>query len=334
MITYRGRENKPAAVFIHGLGMDADIWVNPSASRVLGGRFPVGTLLSKRPTVEDFGLCTRPPGKAARGFSTGRGPDTLNTLFGDLGARGYTVITWSQKRPAGPIDSILPELREAVRVARTMTRSGIILIGHSRGGLVARKYLANSDKSVRALITISTPHIGSSVAKIAAYLSPLVSVIDPLFPGGDKGTLSFAVKRIFGFLKSRALKELLPGSKFLRSMKDRAPDWIHYISVGGTNPTLFSLYRWRWFSVREGDCYRWFLRPVELFSIPDIFEKVIPENFYPEEMKKGAGDGLVSAKSSRIPWGNEHYNFDLNHAEVLFDEGVRNTLLKAIERID
>lgn len=330
---YKGREDKPAVVFIHGLGMDADIWVNPSASGVLGGRFPVGTLLSKRPSVEDFGLCTETPGKAVPRFSTGRKPDTLQTLFGDLRGKGHTVITWTQKRPAGPIDSIVPELKEIVRIAGTMTRSGIILIGHSRGGLVARKYLAKSDKSVRALITISTPHNGSSVAKIAAYLSPLVSIIDPLFSGGDKGTLSFTLKRIIGFLKSRALKELLPGSKFLRSMKDKAFDWIYYISVGGTNPTLFSLYRWRWYSVKEGDSNRWFLRPVELFSIPDIFGKVIPENLYPEEMKKGIGDGLVSAESSRIPWSNEHYNFDLNHAELLFDEGVRNTLLKGIERI-
>lgn len=64
-----------------------------------------------------------------------------------------------------------------------------------------------------------------------------------------------------------------------------------------------------------------------------MLEKLIPENLYPEEMKKGRGDGLVSAGSSKIPWCHEHYNFDLNHAEILFNNGVRDVLGKIIERL-
>ena len=48
-------------------------------------------------------------------------------------------------------------------------------------------------------------------------------------------------------------------------------------------------------------------------------------------MKKGRGDGLVSAESSEIPWAQEHHNFELNHAQILFDEGVRGLLAKIIE---
>ena len=59
---------------------------------------------------------------------------------------------------------------------------------------------------------------------------------------------------------------------------------------------------------------------------------MIPENLYPEEIKKGKGDGLVSAESSKIPWSNEHYNFPLNHAEILFDKSIRDKLVEAIER--
>jgi len=291
-VLYKGGNDKPAVVFIHGLGMDSDIWVNPSQSRILGGMFPLRILLNKRLPEEQ--------------------PDNLQTLFDDLRLKGYTVITWSQKRPAGPIDFAVSELSEIVKIANKMTKAGVILIGHSRGGLIGRKYLLRKDRSIKALITISTPHKGSSVARAANYLSPVVSILNPLFPIGDKGTRSFAIKRIFEFLSSRALKELLPESRFLKSIKDGPLDWVHYVSVGGTNPTLFNLYN---------------------FSFPDIFEKVIPENLYPKEMKKGRGDGLVSAESSKIPWSNEHYDFELNHAEILFAEGVRGTLLKAIERL-
>ncbi len=291
-VLYKGSDDKPAVIFIHGLGMDKDIWINPSNSRILGGMFPLKILLSER--------------------ISGDQTEGIQTLFDDLRFRDYSVITWSQRRPAGPIDSVVLELAEMVKIARQMTKAGVILIGHSRGGLAGRKYLLREDMSIRGLITISTPHKGSNVAKIAKYFTPLVSMLNPFIPVGEKGTLSFAMKRIVEFLKSRALKELLPESRFIKSLKDVPLEWVHYTSVGGTNPTLFCIYN---------------------VSFPDVFEKIIPENLYPEDIKKGKGDGLVSAESSKIPWCNEHYNFELNHAEILFDEGVRGMLLKAIDRV-
>ena len=311
-VAHRGSPDKPAVIFIHGLGMDKDIWVNPSKSRILGGMFPLTSLLIKRPLLKDSEYGKDASIKTISGSSTNEQMEALKTLFDDLQLKKYTTITWSQERPSGPIDSVVTELKEVVRVAKKMTKEGIVLIGHSRGGLIGRKYLLRKDKSIKALITISTPHKGSSVAKIAGYLSPLVSVINPFFHGGDKGSFSFSIKRILNFLKSRALKELLPESHFFKSLKDGPCDGVYYVSVGGTDPTLFSLYN---------------------FSIPDIFEKVIPKNLYPEEIKKGKGDGLVSAESSKIPWGSEHYNFPLNHAQILFDKGVRDKIIKVIERV-
>jgi len=290
VISHRGSEDKPAVVFIHGLGMNKDIWINPLNSRILGGQFPLKVLLGKM-------------------FP---GEQVPQTLYDDLRRKDYSVITWSQKRPAGPIDAVIPELDEVVMKAEEMTNAGIILIGHSRGGLIGRKYLSEKKGLIKGLITISTPHKGSSIAGIAKYLSPLVSMLDALIPDGDKGTLSFSIKRIFEFLRSRSLKELLPGSNFFRSLKDGPAEGINYASIGGTNPTLFTFRN---------------------MSFPDAFEKVIPGNLYPEEMKKGKGDGLVSAESSAIPWGEEHYNFNRNHVEILFDESARGMLVRIIDRI-
>lgn len=328
----RGSDDKPAIVFIHGLGMDKNIWVSPSKARILGGRLPLTTLLSKRPSVKDFGLNKEVPKKAPT-FSTGEQPDVIGTLFNDLYQKNYSVLTWSQKRPAGPIDSAVSELEEVIKVAHEQTKAGIILIGHSRGGLIGRKYLLRKKRSIRSLITISSPHNGSSIARTACYLKPLASLVSPFFKNADKGTLSSSVKHVLDFLKSKALKELLPESSFLKSLKDEPLNWIYYISIGGTDPTLFSLYRWQWDSVKEDKHFRWFLRPEELFSVPEIFYKIIPDKLYPEEIKKGKGDGLVSAESSRIPWCNEHYNFPFNHAKILFDKDVRDLLVKKIERI-
>jgi pimeloyl-ACP methyl ester carboxylesterase len=292
IVSHQGHSDNPAVVFIHGLGMDKNIWIKPSAARVLGGLFPLSSLLSKRTSENPTGH--------------------IQTVFDDLRAKGYSVITWSQKQPAGTINSVTKELHEIVSVAHEMTKSGIILIGHSRGGLIARKYLMRQDRAIKGLITIAAPHKGSSVARISRYLSPLTAMLNPFVPKGQEGTVSFAIRRIFEFLKSRALKELLPESSFFKSFDDRPLDWVYYASLGGTNPTLFSIYN---------------------VSFPDIFEKVMPENIYPEEMKKGKGDGLVSGESSEIPWAQEHHNFELNHAQILFDEGVRELLAKLMERM-
>jgi len=330
----KGSVEKPAVIFIHGLGMDKDIWINPSKSRILGGRLPLNIFLREKPPVRDFGVSRNKPKAETPDLSTGVQPKCTETLYNDLKFKKYPVITWSQKRPSGPIDSVVSELEEIIKLAKELTKAGIILIGHSRGGLIGRKYLLQrKEVSVKSLITISTPHQGSSVARLVRYVKPLASFISPLFGGAHKGTFSYSMKHVLDFLKSRALKELLPKSSFLKSLRDGPLEWIHYVSLGGTRPTLFSLYRWRWNSVSEGKSLRWFLRPEELFSIPEIFRKVIPDKFYPDEIVEGKGDGLVSAESSKIPWSHYHYNFSLNHAQMLFDKAVRELVVKSIEKM-
>jgi pimeloyl-ACP methyl ester carboxylesterase len=333
ILSYKKSKNNPAVIFIHGLGMDRHIWADPSISRIVGDAFSITKILCKKPSVRDLGLSNDIPDEDFSRFSVGEKPASLKTLFQDLRAKDISVITWSQKRPAGPIDAVVSELSEVVMFAHSMTKAGIILVGHSRGGLIGRKYLLKGDKSVRGLITISTPHNGSSIAKLARYVTPLITMINPLVPDKEKGTVSFAVKKVFEFLRSGILKELLPESKFLKSIKDGPLARVKYVSAGGTKPTLFTFYRWSYEANKDGEHQRWFLKPHEIFSIPDILEKVIPENLYPDELKKGKGDGLVSLDSSRIPWSNEHYSFNLNHAEILFDENVRNTLIKSIENM-
>ncbi len=288
----KGDHDKPAVVFIHGLGMDKNIWADPAKSRILGGMFPLRILLNK--------------------ISFNETQENVRTLFHDLQSRGYPVITWSQKRPAGPMDFAVSELNEIVEFAGGITKKGIILIGHSRGGLIARKYLVTNTKVMRGLYTISTPHHGSSIAKIGEYLSPLGSMLAPLIPSGKIGLLAGAIKRTADFLRSGAFLELLPGSDFFRTLKDRPLNDLSYASFGGTSPTLFDLYN---------------------LSFPDVFEKIIPANFYPEELKKGRGDGLVSTESSRLPWTHEHQNAHCNHAEILFEEGIRAGLVKIIETV-
>lgn len=323
----RGDADKPAVVFIHGLGMDKGIWESPDKSRILGGKFPLHFLVSRKPEPEIRKTDTH-RGITKRLFF-GTPPHHLTTLFHDFRERGYTVIAWSQQRPAAGIAVAVSELKEVVNMHRKYCRSGIILIGHSRGGLVARNYLQYEAKGIRAIITLATPHKGSKMALWVNHVAPLITLIDSLISDSEKGTFTYAVKRVFDFLKSTAVRELLPDSPFFKSCDEGPLNGIYYLSFGGSNPELFSVYRRITERTHVGNREGWMVRAQTVLSIPGAFENFIPERLFPDEMKKGKGDGLVSVESSRIPWADEHHTLDVNHAGILFDEKVRRKVLDA-----
>lgn len=330
---HKGSPDKPAVIFIHGLGMDKRIWAFPEDARIVGGSFPLSLLLSEKPEPVDYGLCKRKPKVKHNKFSAGAAKGGWNTSFDDLRVLGHTVITWSQKRPAGAIAAAVSELKEIIGAHREYTGRGIVLIGHSRGGLIARKYMECEYKSVKGLITLATPHYGSSMARWADYMSPLAAMLSSLIKDSDKKTISSVIKRILNFIRGKALKELLPDSEFFRSLSGFDYGKIHALSFGGTNPNLLSVYRWRLKKLSELGKVKWLLEPEIIFSVPEIFEKIIPEKFYPEELKYGHGDGLIRAESSVLPGGAEHHNFNVNHAAILFDTRVREKVIEAMGKI-
>jgi len=327
-----GDRDRPAAVFIHGLGMDKRIWESPDEARVLGGKFPVNLFVGKEPKPgmrEEDGQR-----EISRGLFLGEPLTNLTTLFHSLRGQGCTVITWSEQRPSAEIDSAVSELKDIVAMAGDCGKAGVVLIGHSRGGLVARKYLAGGDKRIRCLVTLATPHKGSRMARWVEYITPLTSLIHNFLPDSEKGTATYAAKKIFDFLRSKAVKELLPDSRFFRSLgDDTASRGVYCLSVGGNNPTLFSVYRRVIERIRDGEEERFIAKSLRVFSVPDILEKVIPARLFPDEMKQGKGDGFVSTESSRLPWSDEHYDFDVNHAGILFDGRVSQVVVDALNHL-
>ena len=332
--SYSGNDRKPAVILIHGLGMDRWIWEDPSRSRILGGSLPISFLLTRTPSKKDCGYSEKKPLSLLRGLTTGSSPRSLRTIFHELRGKDFPVITWSQKRPVGPLEVAVAELSEVVPIAKKLSRNGIILIGHSRGGLIARKYLMDNGSMIKGLFTLSAPHSGSSIARLTEYVSPLVSAISPFFrKSSHTSKLRTAAKRVIEFLSSKGVKELLPDSKLFRDLLDQKQQGVFCMTIGGTSPSLFCLYRWKWEIAEDNSRRRWFLSPEKIFSIPDILEKIMPEAFIPDEIRQGLGDGLVTAESSRISWCGNHHTFPCNHAEILFDRRVRNAVMNAVRSI-
>ncbi len=284
-VFHKGKKNKPLAIFIHGMGMNLKVWSEPSAARILGGKYPLRVLLDS--TYTEF-----------------------ETTFDDLKRLGFHLLSWTQSRPVGPIQIAVNELKELITQYKKYSTSGIILICHSRGGLIARKYLEQNTAPARGLITLVTPHHGTSMAKWAVYMSPITLTLDHLLKGFSKKEVDSAFQKVIGFLNSSGLRELLPDSNFFSNLKDKKQEGAVHISIGGTNPDL--------------------LKAISI-SLPKLMSVVIPEKIIPAEMKEGYGDGLVSAVSSVLPYADEHVNFPVNHASVLIDNEVRKYILKSME---
>jgi len=282
----KGDKDKPLCVFIHGLGMDADFWTDPARARVLGGRYPLSALLGE--DVE------------------------MRTSYQDFEGLGFSVLTWSQSRPAGPIAAAVRELGQILLKYPEQAHQGVLFICHSRGGLVARKYLEAGADTTRAVLTVSTPHGGTSLARWAAFISPLATAVTRLLKNFDKREADTAFRKILRFLGSSGLKELLPGSDFYKRLRDEKAKGAKYISIGGTDPDLF--------------------RALAL-PLPQLLASAVPEKMFPEEMRDGRGDGLVSVASSVLPYADEHFNFPLNHASIIFHRGVRDLIIAAVQSV-
>jgi pimeloyl-ACP methyl ester carboxylesterase len=265
---HEGRPDRPAFVFVHGLGMSKHIWTAPTEARIMGGLFPLGVLL------RDYG--------------------ELRTLYHDLRDMG-----------------LVKELMYVTGLAGEMNRAGLVFVCHSRGGLILRQALPGME-NVKAVVTLSTPHLGTGMARWAAYLSPLASSLNQLLPDAEKGRVRTSLKRSLDFMESRAVKDLLPGSDFLLSLRGSPPEGCYCLSAGGTDPRMFKL---------GGS-----------LQLPETLEKLIPGKMLPEEMQGGKGDGLVSARSARLPYADEHLEFHVNHPEMIVDPEVRRAILRRLRK--
>lgn len=317
-----GERNKPAIVFIHGLGMDKTIWTSPCESRIGGGLFSLGLLIRKKPEgIVLYDSVDVEP----QTLTTGIQQQWLRTSFHDLEEDGYPVITWSQKRPSGPLSIVVEELDCIIKFASVMTDKGIIIVAHSRGGLIARKYLESRfSNRISGLITISTPHRGSTMAEWVNHLSLIGSILSPFSSYFPEGKISKAIKRISELFKSEAINELLPDSPLIKSLKP-LDKRVKHICIAGTGPRLFSIYRWKLYKEEKA----FYLNPEELFSFPESIIPFLPARIVPEEWKPGRGDGLVSVESACPE--EQCFQLGVNHAAILMDNRARDYIRNLIK---
>lgn len=306
-----GQPGKPAVILVHGLGMNRYFWGAPERCRVFGGVVSLSRFL------------TEPPGPDEEGrVSFGVPASSVLGLADQLSGLGFTVVSWSQREPYGPISPAVAELEElVVMVEGKFSQPRLYLVGHSRGGLIARKYLSGSHTSrVAGLVTICSPHRGSGMARFVRWLKPLGIVLEKIVPAESRGKIAEVSKRLADFFTSTAVEELLPESELIRSLSGPLPERIRALSMGGTDPNFFCLY------LRAGLSAPW-----KSFAYADLIAGVVPRNHLPPELQDGIGDGMVTAESARLERAS-HYDLHENHLAMAFCDRARNLVVDFLQQ--
>ena len=331
---------KPWVICLHGLGMSEKSWTDPCSEALIDGQLSFDFVLTD---------LDHPPSAKTRQISLYRrfflstplrqAVRPPESFWQFLGKEGWGLIVWSQTRPAGSISFALQELQ--VILEQLPPREPVVLLAHSRGGLIARKYLQerlSGWQKVKALILLGTPHQGSQIAAWARALGKgsLASFMGNIFFGVLKfilipppeGLPFFSSRFLQSYLRNPAIAELRPNSSFIREMNRmesvEKENRIPYYNFIGLHTTYLRIYRQSNFGSQP---------MVPVFSLLDGLEKILPHSFLPPEIRKGRGDGQVSAKSAYLPWASCNQTFPLNHVQLLVAPTVQNRVGQILNAI-
>lgn len=259
-----------------------------------------------------------------------------------LARSGYRTVTYGQLDPEGLLRVPVLEFDAVFDSVRAeFPDAPVHLLCHSRGGLLARRWLATTRRvapdtlaGVASVITLSSPHQGSGLADIQRFVDSMgASLLGKFTLGLWDSALEESVMRELGLVNNEFLAQLEADESALARGRTTPHPGIPLHALSGSRPRLarFHVYnstvgslipRWhapmfRW-SGTTGNHYH---------GSPDTFEAVLPE-----EVKTGQGDVLVSIRRS-VPatWApTSTATFPVNHSSILWDGAVKRRVLSLL----
>jgi pimeloyl-ACP methyl ester carboxylesterase len=368
-----GPGNRPVVVLLHGLGGDSDDWIDPFQDR----NWPYDH--QRDPEIQDMGVHDAPPVLKLPGIQTrhflsprlqgnARGADGSDdrSWWHALVQAGFPVMTYSQvaalmvpfdRGPVAQFKGFMETLQRDVLGEPAYRSRPVVILGHSRGGLIGRAYLGDAEvkgdragrfPDVKGLITLSSPHQGSNMAlmddKIIGFLEKIQDVV-PTMPNDVGNEVINTLKTKIDDYVGVYGDEIEPGSPLYRGLEAQEPirSEVRCISVGGTSPRLLRIYLWTF----TGDSmlprkspdgklrFHWRAKPIEAKGaspIPDGLPlKLLGMDV--DEIVPGRGDGLTADKRCQFPApfrAEEHFSVKLSHAEELWDPGLQREVTERL----
>jgi pimeloyl-ACP methyl ester carboxylesterase len=246
----------------------------------------------------------------------------------------FSTAAYSQVDNGGFLERPARELVEVVRaLGRAYPKQRFVVLAHSRGGLLTRLFLKSFPRDaarVTTVITLHSPHEGSSIANLANTVRELVEALQDVF--GD--VVVDALGWLLEMTDRDAWRELAVGSQFLTDLaaNEQAMPGVAYHTFGGVSVRLTRIRSWVY--TLESAIPKWQWPPydhsrVEI-EVPgaspaaDSLPNVI------EELSEGRGDLLTADSRTRLPFAVGHQTNPINHAEALWDPILQAQVLRIL----
>jgi hypothetical protein len=282
------------------------------------------------------------------------GADELTGVTGwapFLSAAGFPTINYSQTKPRDVLVEPLRELRAILDAINTDGRffpvrdRRIILIGHSRGGILARMILVELAavgapvlRRISTCITLHTPNQGSTLANTALRLATIVAswrvtgvpLVPPKLQGVALLVLDDLITRVVAEAGAPAYTDFAVGSPSLLRLAAAEPvPGIMYFTFGGTRPVLLNLRGWAFtpesaVPLLHRPPFHWSSAYIPLTPLPPPGALPFPE------LLEG-GDLLTNSAMTRLPFAVHSDNY-LNHAEALWDDALKVQIVAILNR--
>jgi pimeloyl-ACP methyl ester carboxylesterase len=331
------RADREVILFLHGTGGNKQEWSFPDWR---GYNYDH----EHRPSDRHSGGHVSPPWNPLPDFSLSDKKD-VRCWTSVLRALGHTVIYYSQEGQDDFIevplkqfeDLIVPFIRSEVLTGQ-LAGKRVVIIAHSRGGILTRRYLAGDPQGgsewIERVITLCSPHGATNAPRAMRRLRDAIeqrllggvpAVARLLFPFlASFPVIGFDVK------PSDAQAQLLPGDPLFDSLSqpNDTPD-IDFHTFGGSSVTLARVYVWywhpsswipRWDFPNPIPHFDWTLFPTEIDLASPIIDS-LPNDMVFAEQIEGQGDIAVTIDSARLT-EVPHATLPLNHSEALFDEAL------------
>jgi pimeloyl-ACP methyl ester carboxylesterase len=360
---------KPLVILLHGMGGDRNDWISPFQDR----NWPYDH--HRDPDRVDLGVHSRPPiatlpGVERRRFlsprvqSNSRGADGSDdrSWWHALVEAGFALLTYSQhaglmlpfrEGPVAEFTGFMETLQHDLLGQPEWQRRQVVIVGHSRGGLIARAYLGQDEvKSdaggrfprVDGLITISSPHRGSQMALLDDRVIGFLDKVERFLPLLPDEVIEGLKDKVDAYVGEHG-DEIEPDSPLFRALEaqEPVPGNVRYITVGGTSPRFLRVYVWLFTAGsnlprRSADGkieFHWQARAREVKGASP-FPEGLPLRLLRlrlDEIMAGLGDGLTADERCRLPASfdtEEHISVPLSHAEELWSPDLQAQIIERL----
>jgi predicted esterase len=277
-----------------------------------------------------------------------------------LNQAGFRTVNYSQIAPRERLPQDIAQLKALLQtLLRHPTLRGrcFVLLGHSRGGVLARATLVEAYKEfdtqrIKQIVTLHSPNQGSGLANVADAIASIDRRVSSYFNVLEMGKpLVEILSELSDFIQaeagSQAYLDYEIGSQFLREVAHQEPvPGVNYVTFGGTSTKIFRFRIWVYTPesavplphIPPWKPFHWSSRPVgdtvlsptlTILGTSILTGLPIP---LPLELTDGIGDLLVTDIASRLPFAR-HFTNSLNHAEALWSPEIHTQVIQILQEV-